>query len=93
MSDSTTPVAGKVTVILNGPGDWRLWFAVVRTAAKEHDIWEHIDPEVEETELTESSYPSPHSVNSNKTLYSQLSEDEKAEYQRLTNLYNREITK
>jgi hypothetical protein len=93
MSDPTTPSTVKVAVILNGPGDWRLWFAVVRTAAKEHDIWEYIDPEVEETEITEPSYPTPQSVNNTKTLFSQLSEDEKADYQRLTTIYNRETTR
>jgi hypothetical protein len=52
-----------------------------------------MNPEVEETKLTEPLYPAPRNINATKTLYSQLSEDEKAEHQRLTHEYNRGITR
>jgi hypothetical protein len=49
---------------------------VVRTAAKEHDIWWYMDLGLEETkELTEPSYPSSRSVNCTKTLYNEISEN------------------
>ena len=94
MSDLTTQVTVKVAVILNGPSDWRLWLAVIRTAAKQYDIWKYMDPEVKEIEeLTELTYPSIRSINDDKRSYSQLTEDEKAEHQRLTNEYNRQLTR
>jgi hypothetical protein len=84
----------RVSVILNGPSDWRLWIATIRTTAKEHDIWQYIDPEQEETDtLAEPQYPSIQQVNDNATSYSKLTEDEKAHYQRLVKEYDRRITK
>jgi hypothetical protein len=66
---------------------------VIRTAAKEYDIWQYIDPDREEETLTEPTYPSVESVNNTVTAYSQLNDDEKTQYQRLTKEHDRQIAK
>ena len=41
MSKLTVPTT---TVILNNPSQWYAWIALVRSSAKQSDIWDYIDP-------------------------------------------------
>lgn len=70
------------TLILNRPEDWPLWFEVIRAQAEGKLIWEYVNPNRDNPEvLQKPEYPSIKDVNEQKTRYSELTEDEKAEYE------------
>ncbi|KIM94232.1 hypothetical protein OIDMADRAFT_136538, partial [Oidiodendron maius Zn] len=47
----------KVTLTLEGEDNWFEWIETVKTVAKKSDIWEYIDPEVEDSKLTKLEPP------------------------------------
>ena len=81
-------MATKTSVILRSDKDWDSWIELIRTSAQEYDVWKHVDPYVNTTELpllAEPDCPSPLSVRGQITeptgprdpKYSDLSTDER----------------
>jgi hypothetical protein len=85
----------KVSVVLNTPGDWDEWIEVVKTQAIAGDIWEYVDPSRDQEEiptLDKPKPPRPQDVNQEKTIYAQLTPDEKEEFRMMRQDYKQQFT-
>ena len=47
----------KVTLTLEGEDNWFEWIEIIKTVAKKSDIWEYIDPDIEDSKLTKLEPP------------------------------------
>ena len=47
----------KVTLMLEGKDNWFEWIEIIKTVAKKSDIWEYIDPDIEDSKLTKLEPP------------------------------------
>ncbi|KAF2647548.1 hypothetical protein K491DRAFT_723337 [Lophiostoma macrostomum CBS 122681] len=59
MSYETIQAVPKVTVILNGTEDWTNWYRSIKETAKQHDLWDYLNPDSTNRRpyKTEPQYP------------------------------------
>jgi len=83
-----------VSVILTGQNDWDEWIEVVKTKAIAFDIWSLVNPDTTNPPtLEEPQAPKPRSVNPQKTIFSELDEDEKEQLRELQRERKRNLDK
>ena len=76
----STQGSNPISIILKDQNDWDEWIGMVKTKAITGDIWEHVDPSTTREnlpQLQQPQIPTPNQVNPERTLISQLTEDEK----------------
>jgi hypothetical protein len=84
------------TVILSTSADWDEWLELMKTKAIGEKVWKYLDPSTPKDQLPtliEPVRPTPADVNPNKTLLSQLDEDEKDELELRREQYRDELAK
>ena len=77
---STSQMAQRTTVILNGLTDWDEWLEIVKTKAVGGEVQEFVDPAMAKEELPalkEPIIPTLVDVDSQKTTLSQLNSNKK----------------
>jgi len=86
-------MAEKVTtVVLTSQKDWDEWVEIIKSIAIASNIWNLIDPNTANPlTLEEPPAPKPTNVNSAKTIFSTLDEDEKEELRELRREHKREL--
>ena len=72
----------RVMVYLTGSRDWDNWLPVAKAYAQSLEIWEFVNPDVEESTLlpTEPSRPSVSQVKTGATAITDLKGDELTQY-------------
>ena len=95
MSDQAAVIsAQRVTVILNGPNNWEEWLEIIKSKAREHDIWGFMNPATLEADVPNLEVPEilkATDVNSAATSIAKLENIEKNIYQVLLVKYNHKI--
>jgi len=96
MSDQAAVIsAQRVTVILNGPNDWEEWLEIVKSKAREHDIWGFVNPATAKADIPNLEVPEiskATDVNPAATSIVKLEDIEKDIYRVLLSQFNRRIS-
>jgi hypothetical protein len=67
MAANANPLS-TLQIILSRPSDWRPWIQMIRTASKQADIWQFVNPETDKDMLpicTEPEEPTVQTINPN----------------------------
>ena len=85
--DSRTQIS-KTSIILTDADKWDDWLGNIRWIALSADIWEHINPNVNEViPLTKPPFPTYSQVNTAATTFANLNPTEQEEWQWINRLY------
>ena len=78
----------KTSIILTDADKWDDWLGNIRRIALSADIWEHINPNVNEViPLTKPPFPTYSQVNAAATTFANLDPAEQEEWRRINRLY------
>ncbi|KAH6889390.1 hypothetical protein B0T10DRAFT_460054 [Thelonectria olida] len=79
-------------VILQGPGNWKLWINIIQKYATTHDIWRFIDPtEDEKQALSKPKEPTFKDINPEATSLAALTTEEFRRLKFLHSSYRSEL--
>jgi len=79
-------------VILRGPGNWDAWISIIRKQAKNQNVWEYINPDLDnKPTLTRPTEPAASEVRADATEIGNLEGDDFTKFQILENRYNSKL--